>query len=86
MALYGVCSRSFGARSFSVAAPKVWNYSLLPALRVCASQDTFVATLRLITLSRPPKLLHALLLAPQIRLMVTTVCELTNYIYLLTYL
>ena len=31
---------SFGARSFSVAAPKIWN-SLPPALRMCTSHDTF---------------------------------------------
>ena len=31
---------SFGARSFSVAAPKIWN-SLPPSLRSCTSPDTF---------------------------------------------
>ena len=31
---------SFGARSFSVAAPKIWN-SLPPSLRTCTSPDTF---------------------------------------------
>ena len=31
---------SFGSRSFSVAAPKIWN-SLPPALRMCTSHDTF---------------------------------------------
>jgi len=30
----------FGSRSFSVAAPKIWN-SLPPALRMCTSHDTF---------------------------------------------
>jgi len=30
---------SFGARSFSVAAPKIWN-SLPPSLRTCTSPDT----------------------------------------------
>ena len=31
---------SFGSRSFSVAAPKIWN-SLPPAVRMCTSHDTF---------------------------------------------
>ena len=31
---------SIGARSFSVAAPKIWN-SLPPSLRTCTSPDTF---------------------------------------------
>ena len=31
---------SFGSRSFSVAAPKIWT-SLLPSLRMCTSHDTF---------------------------------------------
>ena len=31
---------SSGARSFSVAAPKIWN-SLPPSLRTCTSPDTF---------------------------------------------
>ena len=31
---------SFGSRSFSVAAPKIWN-SLPPGLRMCTSHDTF---------------------------------------------
>ena len=31
---------SFGSRSFSVAAPKIWN-SLPPALRMCTSHATF---------------------------------------------
>jgi len=31
---------SFGSRSFSVAAPKIWN-PLPPALRMCTSHDTF---------------------------------------------
>jgi len=31
---------SFGSRSFSIAAPKIWN-SLPPALRMCTSHDTF---------------------------------------------
>jgi len=31
---------SFGSRSFSVAATKIWN-SLPPALRMCTSHDTF---------------------------------------------
>jgi len=31
---------SFGARSFSVAAPKIWNF-LSPSLRTCTSPDTF---------------------------------------------
>jgi len=31
---------SFGSRSFSVAAPKIWN-TLPPALRMCTSHDTF---------------------------------------------
>jgi len=30
----------FGSRSFSVAAPKIWN-SIPPALRMCTSHDTF---------------------------------------------
>ena len=34
-----VCT-SFGARSFSVAAPKIWN-SLPPSLHTCTSPDTF---------------------------------------------
>ena len=31
---------SFGFRSFSIAAPKIWNL-LPPALRMCTSHDTF---------------------------------------------
>ena len=31
---------SFASRSFSVAAPNIWN-SLPPALRMCTSHDTF---------------------------------------------
>jgi len=31
---------SFGSRSFSVAAPEIWN-SLPPAIRMCTSHDTF---------------------------------------------
>jgi len=41
---------SFGDRSFSVAAPKFWNF-LLPALRTCTSPDTFRRRLK--TASRP---------------------------------
>ena len=32
--------KSFGSRSFSVAAPKIWNY-LPVSLRTCTSPDTF---------------------------------------------
>jgi len=38
--LYSYVRTSFGSRSFSVAAPKIWN-SLPPALRMCTSHDTF---------------------------------------------
>jgi len=53
---------SFGARSFSVAAPKIWN-SLPPSLRTCTSPDTFR---RHPFPNRPPNPFNPFLLAPHI--------------------
>jgi len=61
---------SFGARSFSVAAPKIWN-SLPPSLRTCTSPDTFRRHLKT----------HYC--QPQCRLLLTIVC--VYNLYLLTY-
>ena len=61
---------SFGARSFSVAAPKIWN-SLPPSLRTCTSPDTFRRHLKT----------HYC--QPQCRLLLTIVC--VYKLYLLTY-
>ena len=60
---------SFGARSFSVAAPKIWN-SLPPSLRTCTSPDTFR---RHPFPNRPPKPFNPFLLAPHIRHSLTIV-------------
>jgi len=54
---------SLAVRSFSVAAPTIWN-SLPPALQMCTSPDTFHPHLKTIS-SRPSSLLNAFLLAPQ---------------------
>jgi len=75
---------SFGSRSFSVAAPKIWN-SLPPALRMCTSHDTFRHQLKTHYSSWPSNPLSASSLAPQIRFG-WPLCAFTNYIYLLTYL
>ena len=58
---------AFGARSFSIAAPKMWN-SLPPALRIYTSPRRFV-----VISSTPTNPLNAFLLAPQIRLLLTIV-------------
>jgi len=63
---------SFGARSFSVAAPKIWN-SLPPALRMRTSPHTFRRISRRYISSRPYKPLSAFFLAPQIQLLLTIV-------------
>ena len=72
---------SFGAGSFSVAAPKICN-SLPPSLRTCTSPDTFRRYLKTPTASRPSNMLNPFLLVPQMRLLLTTVHV---YLYLLTY-
>ena len=72
---------TLGARSFSVASPKIWN-SLPPALHSCNCPDTFRRHLKTHyfqqTFSRA-------LLAPQIRHLLT-LCTFMNFVYLLTYL
>jgi len=60
---------SFGARSFSVAAPIIWN-SLPPSLRTCTSPDTFR---RHPFPNRPPNPFNPFLLAPHIRHSLTIV-------------
>jgi len=62
---------SFGSRSFSVAAPKIWN-SLPPALRMCISHDTYRHQLKTHYFQQANPL-SASSLAPQIRLWLTIV-------------
>ena len=74
---------SFGSRSFSVAAPKIWN-SLPLSLRTCTSPDTF-------RLHQDPLLpaglpLHLTPLLLRLRFGFADHCAFINYIYLLTYL
>jgi len=57
---------SFGARSFSVSATKLWN-SLLLSLRTADVLIPFVVTSRPTTASRPSNPLYSFFLAPQIR-------------------
>ena len=75
---------SFSARSFSIAAPKIWN-SHPPSLRTCTSPDIpSVVTSRPTTASRPSNPLNSSPLAPQIRFLLTIVR--VYKLYLLTYL
>jgi len=63
----------FSARGISVAAPKIWN-SLPPALQICTSPPTlFIIVSSPQDSSRPSNPINAFLLAPQIRLLLTTV-------------
>ena len=76
---------SFGSRSFSVTASKIWN-SLPLSLRTCTSPDTFRRHLKThycMPAGLPLRLTPPL--APQIRLC-WPLCAFINYIYLLTYL
>jgi len=75
---------SSGSRSFSVAAPKIWN-SLPLSLRTCTSPDTFRRHLKTHA-SRPSTPLTPSALAPQIRLLLTIVHAYKLYLptYLLT--
>jgi len=72
-----------GTRSFIVAAPTIWN-SLPPSVRIWTSPDTSVVTSRPTSASMPSNPLNPSPLAPQIRLLLTTVC--VYKLYLLTYL
>ena len=65
---------SFGARSFSVAAPKIWN-SLPPAFRMCTSPDTFRRHLKTHYFQQAFQIQSAyrLPLASQMRLLLTIV-------------
>jgi len=63
---------SFGARSFSVAAAKIWN-SLPPSLHTCTSPDTFRRHLKTHYCQQALQSTSPLSSAPQVRLLLTIV-------------
>jgi len=75
-------SASFGARSFSVAAHKVWN-SLPPSLRTCTSPDTFRTHLMTHYCQQAFQPSQPIFTAPQIRLLLSNVR--VYKLYLLAY-
>jgi len=75
---------SFGSRSISVAAPKIWNSPLYLSVPVPVLTPSVVIS-RPTTASRPSTPLYPSPLAPQIRLC-WPLCTFINYIYLLIYL
>jgi len=76
---------SFSARSFSVAAPKIWN-SLPPSLRAFINPDTFRRHLKTQYCQQAFQFTQPLSSCASDSAFADQLCAFINYIYLLTYL